>query len=197
MSEPANDLKRQIRDRYARIARSPGQEAEFAVGPESAKTLGYEPGEVDALPAGVTESFCGVGNPLSLGELSAGETVLDLGSGAGMDSILAARRVGPTGRVIGVDMTAEMIDRARSNVAALGLTNVEFRQGEIEALPVDDGTVDVAISNGVFNLCPDKPRVLDEVFRVLRAGGRLLMADMILEDHVTPEKVQLMGSWSG
>jgi arsenite methyltransferase len=149
------------------------------------------------LPNSVTESFAGVGNPFSVGELQPGQTVLDLGCGAGLDSILAARKVGLSGKVIGVDFSPEMIDKATSSAQALGLTNVEFRQGDLEALPLKNATVDVAISNGAFNLCLDKPKVLGEVFRVLRPGGRLQMADMILEDHVTPEKVQLMGSWSG
>lgn len=114
-----------------------------------------------------------------------------------MDALLAARMVGPSGRVIGVDITGEMTRKARKNAQEMGLANVEFHQGDVESLPVADEAVDVAISNGVFNLCLNKSRVVAEVFRVLRAGGRLLMADMILEDHVTPEKAQLMGSWSG
>lgn len=149
------------------------------------------------LPTSVTESFAGVGNPFSLAKLRAGETVLDLGCGAGMDSILAARKVGHSGRIVGVDFSSEMIDKATRNAAAVDVRNVEFRLGDLEALPLENGSFDVAISNGVFNLCPDKPKALAEVFRVLRAGGRLCMADMILEDHVTPEKGQLMGSWSG
>ena len=114
-----------------------------------------------------------------------------------MDAVLAARRVGPSGRVIGVDITEEMMLKAQKNAEATGLTNVEFHQGDVESLPLADKTVDVVISNGVFNLCLNKPRVVAESFRVLRAGGRLLMADMVLEDHVTHDKVQLMGSWSG
>ena len=153
--------------------------------------------EIDELPDPATESFAGVGNPFSLGEVGLGQTVLDLGCGAGMDSILAARRVGPSGRVIGIDMSEDMVDKARQNAEVLGLTNVDFRCGQIEALDLADGTVDVAISNGVFNLCFDKPRVVAELYRVLAPGGHLFMADMVLEDHVTPEKVQLIGSWSG
>jgi SAM-dependent methyltransferase len=197
MDQTPEAIQASIKERYANLARCPGSEKGFPVGPESAKSLGYPAAEIDRLPKSVTESFAGVGNPFSLGELHAGETVLDLGCGAGMDSILAARKVGPSGTIIGVDITEEMLVKARKNVEHLGLTNLEFRLGDLEALPLEDGTANVAISNGVFNLCPDKPKVLKEVFRVLRAGGRLLMADMILEDHVTPEKVQLMGSWSG
>lgn len=120
--------------------------------------MGYDAHQIDSLPRSVTESFAGVGNPLALGELRAAETVLDLGSGAGLDSILAARRVGPTGKVIGVDFAAEMVEKAKRNADAVGATNAEFRQGEADALPVSDGSVDVVISNGVFNLCLDKPK---------------------------------------
>lgn len=145
----------------------------------------------------MTESFAGVGNPFSLGELRSGQTLLDLGCGTGTDSLLAAKRVAPSGKVIGIDLMPEMIEKAIRSARSLGVQNAEFRTGDLEALPLPDATADVAISNGVFNLCPNKPKVLQEVFRVLGAGGRLLMADMVLEDHVSHQKVQLMGSWSG
>jgi protein-L-isoaspartate O-methyltransferase len=128
MQEPPGHFHETVRQRFAEVAITPDREKKFPVGPESAKTLGYDPDEIDELPTPVTASFCGVGNPLALGELRAGETVLDLGSGAGLDSILAARRVGLGGRVIGVDMTPEMIAKSRGNVQAVGLDNVEFRQ---------------------------------------------------------------------
>jgi ubiquinone/menaquinone biosynthesis C-methylase UbiE len=158
--------------------------------------LGYDAAEVDTLPASVTESFCGVGNPFLLCEPQPSQTVLDLGCGAGFDSLLAARRVGTSGKVTGVDMTPEMIAKARSGAESLGMMNVELVLGEIEALPLADSSVDLVISNGVFNLCPDKPRVLSEVFRVLKLGGRLQMADILLEPHVTPEEVASKGIWS-
>ena len=196
--EPTPDqIRASIKQRYADLARSADSEKAFPVGLESAKALGYSPDEIDGLPPSATESFAGVGNPFLLGELHAGQIVLDLGCGAGMDVLLAARRVGPSGKVIGVDITEEMMLKARKNAETTGLTNVDFHQGDVESLPLADQTVDVVMSNGVFNLCLSKPRVVAEAFRVLRAGGRLLMADMLLEDHVTPEKVQLMGSWSG
>ena len=144
----------------------------------------------------MTESFCGVGNPLGLGDLRAGQTVLELGSGPGMDSLLAARRVGPSGKVIGVDMCEEMIAKARRNAELLGLQNVEFVNAGIENLPLPNGSVDVVITNGVFNLCLYKPRVLAEAYRMLRPGGRLQMADILLEEGVTPEEVAKKGSWS-
>lgn len=194
MQESQEQFHGLIRERFAKVALS--QENRFPVGPENAKTLGYDPDEIENLATSVTESFCGVGNPFGLGELAPGQNVLDLGSGAGLDSILAARKVGPSGKVIGVDMTPEMIDKAKQNVDALWLENTEFRLGDIEALPLEDTSVDVVITNGVFNLCTDKPKVLAEVFRVLRPGGRIQMADILLHDDVTPEEVATKGSWS-
>jgi ubiquinone/menaquinone biosynthesis C-methylase UbiE len=151
--------------------------------------LGYDPQEIDALPAPVTDSFCGVGNPLGLGEVRPGQTVLDLGSGPGLDSLLAARRVGPTGKVVGVDLCREMVEKARRNALLLGLRNVEFVRAGVEKLPLPDDSVDVVISNGVFNLCADKPAVLAKASRVLRPDGRLQMADILLDEGVTPEEV--------
>lgn len=197
MDQTPDEVRASIHQRYTNLACSPRVEKTFPVGPESAKTLGYSAEEIDRLPPAVTESFAGVGNPFRLGEIQPGQTVLDLGCGAGMDSILAAWKVGPSGKVIGVDITEAMVQKAAGNAQALGLTNLEFQQGDVERLPVADATVDVVISNGVFNLCLNKPRVVAEIFRVLRADGRLWMADMLLEGHVTPEKVQLVGSWSG
>ncbi|HJN11115.1 MAG: methyltransferase domain-containing protein [Planctomycetota bacterium] len=191
-----SEIKRQIRGRFANVARSPESEHVFPVGPDSAKQLGYDADEIDGLPAEVTESFSGVGNPLSLGELAPSQTVLDLGSGAGLDSILAARRVGPTGKVIGIDMTTEMLDKAKRNAVAADVSNIDFRLGDADELPVEDETVDVVITNGVFNLCLDKPKVLAELHRVLRPGGPLQMADILLHDDVTQKDVADKGTWS-
>jgi SAM-dependent methyltransferase len=189
-------IRNQIRERFARIARSPESERVFPVGPESAKSLGYAADEIDSLPSEVTESFSGVGNPLSLGNLIVGQTVLDLGCGAGLDSILAARRVGATGKVIAIDMTEDMLDKGQSNSTSLGITNVTFLLADAESLPVPDGVVDVVITNGVFNLCPDKPKVLAELYRVLRPQGCLQMADILLHADVTAEEVAKIGTWS-
>ncbi len=195
-SQQPENLRDSVIDRFRKVATAPEQERKFPVGPESAKKLGYEPAEVDALPSAAIESFCGVGNPFSMGDPQPGQTVLDLGCGAGFDTLLAARRVGFTGKVIGVNMTPDMITKARHNASLLGMSNVCFIEGEIENLPLPDVSVDLVISNGVLNLCPNKPRVLSEVFRVLKSGGRLQMADILLEPHVTPEEVASKGSWS-
>ncbi len=196
MSENANAIKDKIRQRFIKVATCPTAPQRHPTGPAIAKKLGYDPTEIDGLPTVVTESFAGVGNPLGLHEVRPGETVVDIGCGAGVDSILAARKVGPSGRVIGVDMTAEMVKKATDNAVAAGVTNTEFHQGEADRLPVGDGMVDVVISNGVFNLCFDKPKVLAEVFRVLRPGGQLQMADILLGEAVTDEQVEKKGAWS-
>src|SRR5262245_47953903 len=180
MSLTSDDLRAAVKERFAQVARSPDLESKFPVGPASARKLGYGPQEIDPLPASVTESFCGVGNPLGLGEVRPGQTVLDLGSGPGMDSLLAARRVGPTGKVVGVDLCPAMVEKARRNAGLLGLHNVEFVNAGIEKVPLTDGSVDVVISNGVLNLCTDKPRVLAAALRVVRPYGGRRVRDIVL-----------------
>ncbi len=152
--------------------------------------------DTSAIPAGVVSSSLGCGDPITMAELKPGETVLDLGSGAGLDAFLAAQRVGPTGQVIGVDMTPEMIARAKTNRARLGAENVTFRHGFIEELPVVSDSVDVVISNCVINLSPDKAAVFREVFRVLRPGGRLAVSDMVTQGHFTQEQREDMAGWA-
>jgi arsenite methyltransferase len=189
-------LRSSVKERFRRVALAPNQEKKVPIGPESARRLGYDPAEIASLPSSLTESFCGVGNPFSLGQPLPGERVLDLGCGAGFDTIMAARKVGPSGQVTGIDLTPEMIAKDRKNAKKLELTNVEFVLGEIESIPMVDASAHLVISNGVFNLCPDKPKVLSEVFRVLKPGGRLQMADIFLEPHVAPHEVATKGSWS-
>ncbi|MBA4192817.1 MAG: methyltransferase type 11, partial [Planctomycetaceae bacterium] len=194
--ESVNEIKDKIRQRFIKVALNPNATQRHPTGPASAKKLGYDPAEIDALPASVTESFAGVGNPLGLHDVRPGDTVMDIGCGAGVDSILAARKVGPSGRVVGVDMTHEMVEKARDNALAAVVHNVEFHQGEADHLQVGGETVDVVISNGVFNLCLDKPKVLAEILRVLRPGGRLQMADILLSEALTDEQVEKKGAWS-
>ena len=179
-----NDIRESVSTAYAR-AISDTTGASSCCGGDSCATAtlaGYEQQSLSALPDSAVSASFGCGDPLAFAEVAPGDTVVDLGSGAGLDLLLAARRVGPTGRVIGIDMTAEMIDRARANIAEAGLDNVEVRQGLIEELPVEDSSVDWVISNCVINLSPEKDRVFAEIARVLKPGGRVLVSDMVVED---------------
>lgn len=174
----AEALREQVKEKYREVAVTPDSKFHFHTGRPLARHLGYDQTLVETLPDVAVESFAGVANPFSLRELSKGEKVVDVGSGAGFDSFIAAHQVGPHGRVIGIDMTAEMLAKSRSSAEAMALGNVEFREGLLEEMPVEDGWADAVISNGVFNLCPDKHKAFSEVFRVLRPGGRLQFADI-------------------
>lgn len=203
------EIKEEVRKTYAKVAQPTAasccepRAAESCCGPEMAsgtvrtsyaESLGYS---VKDMPESAVESFAGCGNPVALASLKEGEVVLDLGSGAGLDMFHAARKVGNTGRVIGVDMTPEMIEKAEIGAEQLGLENVEFRLGDIEDLPVDDSSVDVIISNCVINLAPDKSKVFREAFRVLRPGGRLMVSDIVLEAPLTDEIRNDIASYTG
>ena len=177
-------LYRAIQDRYAEVALNPEHTFHFHHGRPLAEILGYPMDQVDALPPQAVESFSGMGNPFGLGPVNSGETLLDLGSGGGFDCFIAAQAVGATGQVIGVDMTEAMLEKSRATAREMGLDQVEFRQGLLEELPAPDGSVDVAISNGVINLCTDKYRIFQEIYRILRPGGRLLLADMVVHRPV-------------
>jgi SAM-dependent methyltransferase len=190
-------LREQVRDKYRAVASAPAGPYHFHTGRAAAARLGYDPAVVDALPDRAVESFAGVGDPFSLRRLEAGERVVDVGSGAGFDSFVAAGQVGPRGAVLGVDMTAEMLQKSRETAAALGLDNVEFREGLAEALPVEDGWADVVISNGVINLCADKQAVFAEIRRVLRPGGTLQFADIANGRPVPPEALRDIDLWTG
>lgn len=184
---------------YARVAAEPGGDFHFHRGPGyAAELLGYDAAELALLPAESTASFAGVANPHLIARLEPGETVLDIGCGAGMDLLLAGRRVGPTGRAIGVDMTPAMADKARAGAEAAGLAQVvEVRVGDALALPLDDASVDVVISNGVINLTPDKERAYAEVMRVLKPGGRLQLADIIVASELSENIRNDIDLWTG
>lgn len=191
------DLRQQIRDKYSEVALMPEKGFHFHTGSFLAIMLGYNATLLDGLPLGTVESFAGTGNPFSMGNLKPGEMVLDIGSGAGFDSLIAARQVAPNGRVIGVDMTDAMLEKAAVGAHKMGLTNVEFRKGLAEELPVEDESIDVVISNGVINLCPDKEVVMREVHRVLMPGGRFQIADIVVHKEVPQGAKDNIDLWSG
>jgi SAM-dependent methyltransferase len=190
-------LRLEVREKYREVAEDPTAGYHFHTGRAQAIRLGYPSSPLDQLPEDACEAFAGVANPFYWGGPRTGERVVDLGSGAGMDTFLAALWVGPTGRVIGVDMTPEMLGRSRDLAAKLGLANVEFREGFIEKVPIDDGWADLVISNGVINLCPDKIGVYRQIFRVLRPGGRMTIADICLERPVPEEALRDIDLWTG
>jgi arsenite methyltransferase len=190
-------LREQVRGKYREVALDPGASFHFHTGRALASRLGYEAAAVGALPDRAVESFAGVGNPFSLRRLASGERVVDVGSGAGFDSFIAADQVGPAGQVVGIDMTPEMLAKSRRTAEALGLAHVQFREGLAEALPVQDGWADVVISNGVINLCADKQVVFAEIFRVLRPGGRLQFADIANGRPVPIEALRDIDLWTG
>ena len=189
-------LKREIRKTYARVSEQPGVDFIFPTGRAWAEDLGYPP-ELATVPEAAVESFAGVANPFSLGRLEPAERVLDLGCGAGTDSLVAAQMVGPEGRVVGIDMTPEMLVKARSAADELGAANVEFVQGEAESLPFHDASFDVVVSNGVIDLIPDKDVVFSELHRVLAPGGRLQIADVTIQRPVGAEGRRKIDLWTG
>ena len=190
-------LREQVRDKYREVALEPGAAFHFHTGRPLAARLGYEAEAVDALSDRAVESFAGVGNPFSLRRLRDGERVVDVGSGAGFDSFIAAGQVGPSGQVVGIDMTAEMLDKSRRTAVDLGLDHVEFREGLAEVLPVEDGWADAVVSNGVINLCADKKAVFQEIHRVLKPGGTLQFADIANGRPVPPEAMRDIDLWTG
>jgi SAM-dependent methyltransferase len=191
-------LRQEIQAIYARVATDPSSEFHFHRGPAyAAQRLGYDPRALAALPAEATASFAGVANPLRMAALSPGATVVDIGCGAGMDLMLAAAAVGPTGKAIGIDMTEPMAERARATARALGLGHVEVRTGDALDLPVDSESVDVVITNGVLNLAPDKRQAFGEVFRVLKPGGQFLYADIIVANELSESIRRDIDLWTG
>ena len=190
-------LRQAIQAEYALVAREPERGFHFHTGRPLAALLGYQDAWLEGIPEPTIASFAGTGNPFSLGEFRAGERIVDVGSGGGIDSLIASKMVGPSGRVIGVDMTPAMLDTARTSAAAAGLSNVEFREAFGEALPVEDGWADVVISNGVLNLMPDKDAALREMARVLRPGGRLQLGDILVQKPVPESAKNQLDLWTG
>jgi arsenite methyltransferase len=190
-------LRDEIRKTYTDVSTAPEQEFIFPTGRKWAQELGYPEPEVARVPDATVESFAGVANHWTLGRIEPGSVVLDLGCGAGTDLLIAAQMTGPAGRVIGVDMTATMLERARQSATEMGLANVELHESLIEALPLDDASVDVVISNGVIDLVPDKDAVFNEIDRVLRPGGRLQLADVVIHHEVSNDARSRIDLWTG
>jgi SAM-dependent methyltransferase len=190
-------LRAEVQAKYREVAQDPTGDYHFHTGRAHARRLGYPPWPLEQLPEQACEAFAGGRQPLPLGPPQPGDRVVDLGSGAGMDSLLAAVWVGAHGQVIGIDMTPEMVQRSRRLADQLGLGNVEFRHGVIEHLPIEDGWADVVISNGVINLCPDKVGVYREVQRVLKPGGRMRVADICVERPVPEGALRDIDLWTG
>ncbi len=189
-------LKSEIKKTYASVSEEPGRDFIFPTGRSWAEDMRYPP-ELAGVPDAAVESFAGVANPWELGRLSPGERVLDLGSGAGTDSLIAAQMVGEQGRVTGIDMTPEMLTKARAAAAEMGASNVEFVESEAERLPFPDASFDVVISNGVIDLIPDKDAVFAELFRVLAPGGRIQVADVTIQNPVSAEGRRNIDLWTG
>ena len=192
-----DQLRTAIQTEYAEVALQPTKGFHFHTGRPLARLLGYAEAWLIGIPEGAIESFAGTGNPFSLGELRPGERVVDVGAGAGIDSLIAATMVGPTGQVVGVDMTPEMLGKAQRNARAARVSNVEFRAGYGEALPLPDDWADVVISNGVLNLMPDKLAGLQEIARVLKPGGRLQIGDILVQKAVPESAKRDIDLWTG
>src|SRR5450759_1028804 len=190
-------LRKAIKDEYKEVARDPGKGFHFHTGRRLTKIVGYKDEWLNGVSELAIASFAGTGNPFAMGELAAGERVVDVGSGGGIDSLIAARMVGPTGEVVGIDMTPAMLEKARAAAGESGIDNVEFREAYMEALPVPDGWADVVISNGVLNLTPDQQKALGEMFGVSRSGGRLPIGEVLVNREVPEGAKKKIDLWTG
>ncbi len=190
-----NKIEEGIRDKYMKVAENPEGLFAYPTGRAGLEALKYDPKLVNALPQEVVSSYCGVGNPFSLGPINKGDVILDIGCGAGVDSILAAIMAGPTGKAVGIDIVPEMVQRAKSNSGMTDVKNVTFMNTSGEGLPFPDAEFDVVISNGVINLIPDKAALLKEVMRVLKPGGRLMVADQVAIGNVSKDLKARLANW--
>lgn len=190
-------LQREIQEKYRQVASDPTAGYHFFTGRKAADHIGYPTADLDELPDHVVDAFAGVANPFYWGMPGQGETVVDIGSGAGLDSVIAAKSVGPAGEVIGVDMTVDMLERAARSADQLGLQNLEFREGRAEKLPIPDDSVDLVISNGVLNLVPDKARAYREIHRILKPGGRFQVADIMVDKPIPEGTQRNIDLWTG
>ena len=197
MSLDRGELREAIRDEYEVVASAPELGFHFHTGRPLARMLNYEESLLEGIPEASVASFAGIGNPFSMGELMPGEKVVDIGSGAGMDSLIAGKMVGPNGQVVGVDMTPAMLTNARASAAEADVENVDFREGYGEEIPLGDNWADVVISNGVLNLMPDKLAGLREMARVLKPGGRLQIGDILVQKAVPESGKQKIDLWTG
>jgi arsenite methyltransferase len=189
-------LREEVKSKYREVAINPCGEYHFHTGRPLARRLGYDPALIDSMPDAAVESFAGVANPFSLRSLAQGERVVDAGSGGGFDCFVAAHQVGSQGQVVGIDMLPEMLEKSRKTAESMGLKNVEFREGLLEEMPVEDGWADIVITNGVINLCADKKRVFSELWRVLRTGGRLQFGDIANGKPVPESAIRNIDLWT-
>jgi SAM-dependent methyltransferase len=195
-SDERKRIQQGIKEKYKVVAVNPEGQFRYPTGRAGLEGQKYDPEILRTLPENVLASYCGVGNPFSLGAVTKGEAVLDIGCGAGVDTFVAAIMVGPEGRVIGIDLISEMLSRARMNLKKTSLKNVTFQEGSAEELPFPDRIFDVVISNGVFNLITDKPKALKEVFRVMKSWGRFLLADQILTRDMPADSKSMVENWA-
>ena len=193
--EDIKKIEAGIHEKYIKVAKSPEGQFKYPTGKKGLEALHYDKTLIDKLPDAVTSSYCGVGNPFSLGKINTGEQVLDIGCGAGVDAVLASVMTGPTGNVVGVDIVPEMLQQAETNLRVTDLKNVIFKNASGEKLPFPGDTFDVVISNGVINLIPDKEGALTEIFRVLKPGGRLMVADQVASGNVQKDIKTRLTNW--